>query len=577
MRDRQAHHRNFEELSKYIRRSPQWYYYPAPAAAIMALDYHALGNLVFTVDVILLSYVIVNLGDIAFARITKFEFPARRVFALNFLSLIIWNIFFWAVYGTGFIRIPEYAFMLSISSVALLRSLMFYTYYSERTLRAIIPSLNYTYAAIFTMVLVYRDLITVIPFLLSSIIYVVGGVLFARASVRAFKQKYNESPIKIINFFLNYRPDKDQTVGQRFMERLYRSWRKVPVKVLQVLRESGEPKVTLVFPYVHPGPFGILGSSDLPRRLQEKLPDIGTDLMVFHTTTTNSNNCAGEEDIDSIAMGVREALQNSVEIRNVSRFKKISAGKYTVAMQRFGDFGMVALVPEREPFDDVSLKEGLKIMSHLKKAGLSDSAVIDAQNNYSQGARELEDCSSVLKPLEREIKRLQPKYEAEVGYCRVSPKFSAMGKMGIQALVIRTGGRSNAYVLTDSNNIVKEAIEAVRARCSGLDSVEVYTTDNHIVNASTLDMNPLGMRDRVEDVVESILEAIRTASSNLEKCRFVAGSSEVKVRMGDENTFNSLKSIVFYSLQRAKVNIMITVPSSVLASLLIFRFLVPFF
>ncbi|WP_171823340.1 DUF2070 family protein [Thermogymnomonas acidicola] len=42
------------------------------------------------------------------------------------------------------------------------------------------------------------------------------------------------------------------------------------------------------------------------------------------------------------------------------------------------------------------------------------------------------------------------------GYCRVSPKFSAMGKMGIQALVIRTGGRSNAYVLTDSNNIVKE-------------------------------------------------------------------------------------------------------------------------
>ena len=57
----------------------------------------------------------------------------------------------------------------------------------------------------------------------------------------------------------------------------------------------------IVFPYVHPGPFGEIGTSNLPFKIYSRTSDISQETMVFHTSTTNSNNCASDADVDNLA------------------------------------------------------------------------------------------------------------------------------------------------------------------------------------------------------------------------------------------------------------------------------------
>ena len=582
LRETKNSNRTFADLARFVKRSPSWPTYILPVTIILTIDFVLIKSLFVVLLGILGSYILVIILDILFVKFTDFVFPLRRILFLNFISLLIWSVFFWILYFVRAFSDTETLLMVSISSIALLRILIFYAYYSEKIVRAIVPSLSYTFAAVLVLTIAYHDLQTVLPFIASSAIYVIAGIIFVRDSTRKFAEEYGEHPTNLIKFFLNYHSSEEhRKVGEQFFYNLYRHARKVPVKIIDIKNEEGERKTMMVFPYIHPGPFGTMGSSNLPIRLQTRLPEVGTDLMVFHTTTTNSNNCSGDRDMDSIAEGIRDAMGSLEYVDSFSGFKKLTAGKHVIGLQRYGNFGFGAAIPEKEPFDDVSLKEGLKIINSVTKAGAKDFAVIDAQNFFKYRAPELDDCSAMADGFVREYERLQPKFPARMGYSRISPEIPEipeMAVMGIQTLVMDAGGKYQAIVLTDSNNITSELIELVREKSAGLVStVDIFTTDNHFTNATTLDMNPLGSKGNLDEIADTVIESIKKAREDIENVQIGMASSTVKVYMGDENSFQKLLNSVFSSVRRAKYTIMITIPSSVIASILIFRFMTPLF
>ena len=81
--------------------------------------------------------------------------------------------------------------------------------------------------------------------------------------------------------------------------------------------------------------------------------------------------------------------------------------------------------------------------------------------------------------------------------------------MGVQAMVTEIGGKFQAIVLTDSNNVTREIInEAKRRTKHVVSNLEIYTTDNHYVNAINLDNNPLGRDGSVFDVVSLVSSTV---------------------------------------------------------------------
>ena len=576
--DEPGEHRKFSDLAKYVRKSPPWWVYVLPILALLTVDYFLIGSLYVVIFGILGSYLLVIALDSLFFVITHFKFPFKRIIFLDFTSLLIWNIFFWVLYLLHVFQNYEIAIMISISSTALLRTLIFFVYYSDNIVKSTIPALNYTFSSIVALTVIFKDLYVLVPFILSSAVYVAAGVIFIKSTTKSFAQEYGESPTKLIKFFLNYQNESGENkIGERFFKRMYRSKRNVPVKVIDVKRLDGSRKVLLVFPYIHPGPFGTLGSSDLPARLQSRLNDLDSDLMVFHTTTTNSNNCAGESDIDSISDAIRRSLDHMDYVTTMSKFKKLTVGKLAIGIMKFGDFGIGSIIPEKMSFDDVSLKEGMKLIHSVEKNTLKNFAPIDAQNYFHERAPELQDCSTLPNAFNREFSKLPSKYPARVGYGHVTPSMPDLASMGIQALVFDTGDKINAIVLTDSNNITREAIEACEEKLKDIVSaVEIYTTDNHYVNAGTLNINPLGISGNLSEISDYVYAAVNKAIQNIEEVSVGMATEEAQVRMGDENAFQKLMGSVFSSLKTAKYSIIITISSSVALSVVMFRFMVAF-
>ncbi len=562
--------RTFAELSRFVYRSPHWRNLLIPMAAIFIVDYLLIHSAFFVLVGIIGSFLGALLFDEIFVRVARFEFPFRRIMFLNFLCLAIWSVFFWILYAIGFAS-TENLVMIAFSAVGLVRVIILYGYYSDRSSKTIIPSLNYTYAGLIALYPVVHYPVALGAFFLSSLVYVAAGAIFVKRSTRKFKEEFEQSPTDMIKFFLNYKSIKESdSAGQKFFEKIYSHSRKVPVKVMDIMAGDNR-KALLVFPYIHPGPFGRIGSSDLPKRLLERLPDIGADLLVFHTTTTNSNNCRGNEDIDAIAAAVKKALSTMTYSEEMSRFKKITVGKHVVSMQRFGDFALSAFVPEKEPFDDVSLQEGMKVMDALKNGSLSDIALVDAQNNFREGVRELKECTTFIPAMKRELSRMQPKFRAEIGYARKTAEMEGLAYMGIQVLVLKAGEQYQAIALTDSNNVTSSVIDMAREKCAGIvEGLEIYTTDNHVVNGGSLDMNPLGAKCDLDHLTDLIRDAVVDAKEDVSEVSVGLSSETVKVLMGDENTFQNLIDVVFSSIRTAKYTILAAIPISVLTSVGLF-------
>ncbi|MGC8609467.1 MAG: DUF2070 family protein, partial [Thermoplasmata archaeon] len=182
--------------------------------------------------------------------------------------------------------------------------------------------------------------------------------------------------------------------------------------------------------------------------------------------------------------------------------------------------------------------------------------------------------SSTIKGFEREFIKNESKYAAKVGYSKYFENLPGLGPMGIQAIVSQSAERYDAIVLTDSNNITRDLIELVRSKVKDIVSnVEIFTTDNHYVNAGVLDVYPLGAGGNLNGIAEVIANTILKAKGDVEPVEIGMATEYASVKMGEKNNFQALISSVFSSLRIAKYTAMYTLPASIAASILVFRFI----
>ncbi len=565
-------------LARYAKKSPKWYYFILPAIIILLIDYLIIKNITI-ISIIIFSYLILTLIDFTAIKSTNKSFNHNRIIYMGFASFVLSNLFFWIAYSINvFISTDVYYILaLSIGFPSFLRFLILYVYYPDYTFEAFFISMDYTYSFIIISVLFYSFLLKnilyiIIPLIISTLIYVLFSYLFIKITTVSFSKKYHSKPSELINFFLNKTNGGD--VGEKFFKKVYNKKTRVPVKTINIM-DNDKSKVTLIFPYVHPGPFGDLCTSDLPVKLKNELDD--DNIMVFHTATTNSNNCSGKDDIKNIAIAVKNSIGNMKYNGYISDFVKFNVNGYDVTLQKFGNFGFSAIIPGNKRFDDISLKAGLKLIKGLKNSGAEDFALIDAQNKFTKNADELNDCSIFINPLIKKFNETRSKYPAMIGYSKKVANMNGLASMGIQSIVMKIDDKYNAIVLTDSNNITEEIIKDSRYKLKNrVASLDIYTTDNHAVNASNLDINPLGKNCDVNEVSNLIREAVMSAINNVSMVKVGMDTQYVNVTMGEDNSFHDLISTVLLSIKKAKYSIAFVLFLSILISIFLFKELIIF-
>ncbi|NPA75817.1 MAG: DUF2070 family protein [Euryarchaeota archaeon] len=517
-------------------------------------------------DVLLLfiaPYLITIALDYYSIRALRIYFPLNRVSALNLFTFMVAFVQFWILnYLFGFYM----GFYLAFSSVIYPRFIIYRTFLSEKKCYSLLVSAYYSIVLIVITLLFLPY--SVKSFLAATVVYLIIGYLMIRTSTAPFRREFREDPLFFVSAFINYMArlsKEDLEKLNRFFYGIY-EYRKVPISAIVFKNQSGIKAVFLA-PYIHPGPFGEVGGSDISTKL-EKILNMD-NLMVFHTTTTHDNNVATDEDVRKIADTVRRLLDGECEYTEMSDIVRFEVGGHGVMAQRFGQYAFIALLPTRAEFDDVELNTGIMLM-HALRDKFRDVMAIDAHNNFNENSLPLTLTQRDAHKIRDALRTLKNKYRIKMGYGAVKFEGHSIGPGGIRAAVFECGTKKCGYVLIDGNNIKEGLTEKIKKAVAELADVEVFSTDNHVVNVTMMDLNPVGTEDNWDKIIESAKAAVQNAIENMEEVCVYMKTEWVELRMAASGQLAKMTDITKESMKVAKIAVPLLSAGGFIISFLIF-------
>jgi putative membrane protein len=402
------------------------------------------------------------------------------------------------------------------------------------------------------------------------------GLILMRHSLSQFTEDANAGRVLEREFFAKIGSNSDLRLGVVCIKE-----KSTPDK-----EQTNKPEKTLiVIPSIHPGPFGILGGSNLPAKLLKYVQKtIGTsgNFMVFHGTSTHDLNPVATEECAKVGKRVRELVKQVKYSDTVSTFhraildydetemnyktagdksRKYGVSPLTICAQRLGNGTLFVHTSSPESTDDIDNPIGETIVNKAEFESDKRASFIDAHNCLEPGtgvvffgSKKANNMVKLVSKLNRNLS-VSKKFKFNSGFaCDQKFKVSdGLGPMGIQVLAVEStndkkikDGKTNAYILLDGNNVIPGLRELILDGISDLvDDAEVFTTDNHIVNATLGGYNPVGLKLPSEMIIERIRLVVKKAVSKIRPCEVGMTTGFVRnVRILGQNTTMRLSTTI---------------------------------
>ncbi len=517
-------------------------------------------------EVYSLSILLLLLTDFIAPIVWKFKFGITRSLFLDTVVIYISTVYYFLILAIHFLP-PIHALMLSITLLPFIRTMVFITFTERKYAVTHFLSISFSlYFSILIFLVLPQYSIFIIPIILSSLIYSLSSELFVRLTFSKFLKEFSMDPVKIITQMVNsVRSDLSHNqVMTVFSEQMYNTFAPREVTVLKTSIQGEEQELDLVFPYVHPGPIGEFGSSNITGKLQRMHPD--RNIMVFHTSTTHDDNCSGEGEVKKISAVLNESgskFSNSYEP---------FFGKY-ITLIPLNDGGIFFVSPDDPRFDDIKITEGMKIVKKAKSLGLKWAVVVDQHNNNMDDPVENTDVSYLMDEVSISVTSRKKQYPV---YGNIASSNNLIrkdiGPGGIKFLALKMNETKIAIILIDGNNMDYDLRKKIEDSISGYDKVLVCTTDNHVVNLEGLKVNPVGRMGNHDEIVNEI-KRMTVELQELKELSFERVKKELRLRIAGEHHYEKLNETVRKSVNIAKITSVLAILFSLGLSLFIFKIL----
>ncbi|MCI4349721.1 MAG: DUF2070 family protein [Thermoplasmata archaeon] len=368
-----------------------------------------------------------------------------------------------------------------------------------------------------------------------------ASALLLRAADRPIRREFGTSGVALIRPLLDHINERDPAATET-LERFFAKF-SAPVDLLVrliVFRSEDGVKATVALPSVHPGPFASLGSSDLPRRLADRLGAAAGTVFVPHTPCNHDLDLPTTADFDRMASGTAQLLADLPEGSHdgpASALVGVGPAPFARA-QILGPVALVIVTQAPAPTDDIDRSAVEPVAQMLETPGGPAIAFVDAHNSYVEDEGDLTYGSPAAEKLARDVEaavRLAHSV-ARSGPVRIgvgvrdgySLAETGIGPHGIRALVVDAAGTRTAYVLIDGNNLVlgfrAALLEGLRPLAV---TAEILTTDNHIVHEVDGGTNPVGERYSVDALRREVRAAVETAIADLTPVWIASGQRRI--------------------------------------------------
>lgn len=334
---------------------------------------------------------------------------------------------------------------------------------------------------------------------------------------RPLKKVFHISTLNFINAFIAHNTD-----GSRALEDFFRKIGEevfVP-QVTLFFRREGKKTIKFTVPNVHPGPMGEIGGGNLPKIIHQSL---GGETLVAHGCATHDFNLISENEIPKIISAIQATEDSVVYCDTAGPAVRYRYETVEVLAQPFGNVLLMVSTRSPEKTEDVDYPIGLSIMYEGQKR-FEHVAFVDAHNCMVEVTSAVMPATKTAHEYMKVCNiasvgaRVEAQAQFEAGASHVTVPFDrslGFGDLGIQALAVRTGGKTTAYVIFDGNNMQEGVRENIREEVlKTVDDCELMTTDTHVVNTVS-GRNPIGLRVPPEEIIPYVKEAVAKAVEDL--------------------------------------------------------------
>ncbi|MEM0129203.1 MAG: DUF2070 family protein [Thermoplasmata archaeon] len=367
------------------------------------------------------------------------------------------------------------------------------------------------------------------------------ALLLLRAVDRPLRRGFRSSGLSMMRPLIDHVNRRDLRATEAIEGFFLKGAQPANLRVTAVRLGTADRTVaTITLPTVHPGPFGAIGASDLPRKAREALgPDAGT-VFVPHTPCDHDLDLPSEAETGKVLSAARELLAGLRPVAGplpASPLVSPRPGAWARA-QVLGRTAIVVVSRAPDPTDDIAFAVADRLVREVEaESGLS-VALIDAHNSYIEDEgdiaygtpaadRLLEDARAAVRAARAAAR--EGIVEAgtavltgyDIGRDGIAPE-------GMRALVVRAAGTTTAYLLIDGNNLVHgRRAEILDGLGRLVDAAEVMTTDNHVVHEADGSTNPVGGRYPTPALVKDAEAVVRSALAATVPVGVASGSREV--------------------------------------------------
>jgi putative membrane protein len=338
----------------------------------------------------------------------------------------------------------------------------------------------------------------------------------------------------------------------------------VSTHVLQFmpLAEGNGSAAAIVLPDVHPGPFGMVGGSNLPYVLYGRF---AKRALVMHSVSGHSLNLPSARQVDAYVAGL-DGLAVAGKGGTCSEPVQRRQGNATATAIAFGDSVLVMLSLAPKGMEDVPSLVRDELASYASRLGFARVMVVDCHNAMGGqiGDADRADLLSAARACLEDLKSNGGQSGFAAGFAAAGAAGSSspeLGQAGLAALVLRVKGKNYAILWADSNNMENSLRDKI-IEGAGADNVrvlEVCTSDTHATSGRRTREGyfALGAASDHGSIVQVFARLCKEALKDSGPCRFELASATSEVRvMGAQ--FGDYSSALDRSMRLTKVFVAIT-------------------
>jgi putative membrane protein len=339
----------------------------------------------------------------------------------------------------------------------------------------------------------------------------------------------------------------------------------ITTKVIRFLFAGNQ--AAIVLPDVHPGPFSMVGGSNLPYVLYERF---SKRALVMHSVSDHSLNIPSKKELEKY---IKDLGRMTIEEKGdtCSAPVQVRVNNSTSTGIAFGNTAMVMLSLAPTGMEDIPLSVSRELEAFGGTIGFPCVLVVDCHNAMGKHLNDFDrnDLITSAKQCLEKLKRL-PQKQFKVGFASlddvnyIMDRTEELGQGGLAALVISTDNKNYAIGWADSNNMENTARDYIVSKVSSkVTMLEICSSDTHSTSGKRTREGyfALGTTSSLDKIAAAYIQLCAKAKELAAGSAFELAYAQSAIKVMGKKQFEDYSRALDRSVKITKIFVAITVAS----------------